>query len=394
MTNEPSEPAPLPAGVGKVDYELTGGIGGHPRGLNVLFFTEMWERFSYYGMRAILMLFMEEAAAKGGLGIPHDVASNIYGTYTMCVYLTSIPGGLIADRIIGPRKAILLGGIIIALGHFTMAFPSITTFYAGLTLIVLGTGLLKPNISTMVGRLYSPTDVRRDAGFSIYYMSINIGAFLSPLVCGTLAQGKEFQGFLAHVGLPPESSWHFGFAAAGVGMCLGLASLVYQYKLLDKVGGTNTISRSAPKAESAPKEETGPKQESSTIDEISTKDAKSANAGAAPAAEQTSPESSTLLTIDEWRKLGAIALLLVFAALFWAIYEQGGSSLNVFAEKLTDCTAFGYAYPASWFQALQPIYVIALAPVFSWLWIKMGERQLLQPGKICSGAFTPGTCHF
>jgi POT family proton-dependent oligopeptide transporter len=359
MTNGPSEPAPFPAAEVEQDMHLTGGIGGHPKGLNVLFFTELWERFSYYGMRAILVLFMVAPVVQGGLGFSTEVASNIYGTYTMCVYLTSIPGGLIADKLIGPRKAILLGGIIIALGHFTMAFPSVPAFYAGLTLIVLGTGLLKPNISTMVGRLYSPSDMRRDAGFSIFYMSINIGAFLSPLVCGTLAQGVEFKAFLAKMGINPEVSWHFGFAAAGFGMCLGLAHLLYQYKLLDGVG-----EKSAPEPRSV--ETAGTEGQ--------------AGSQAAPKA-----DFKSFFTLDEWRKLGAIAMLLGFAALFWSIYEQGGSSLNLFADELTNCNLFGFSFPSSWFQALQPVYVITLAPVFSWLWIKMAERQPSSPAKFGLG---------
>jgi len=214
-----------------------GGIGGHPRGLNVLFFTELWERFSYYGMRAILVLFMVAPAVQGGLGFTVARASDIYGWYTMCVYLTSIPGGFVADQILGARKAILLGGIIIALGHFTMVIPNLAGFYGGMLLIVLGTGLLKPNISTMVGRLYHANDSRRDAGFSIFYMGINMGATMSPIICGYLAQSDSFKKVLTQAGLPAESSWHFGFAAAGVGMCIGLSHLLMQWHLLDKIGG-------------------------------------------------------------------------------------------------------------------------------------------------------------
>jgi POT family proton-dependent oligopeptide transporter len=398
MTNEPIEPgansAPIPSGDpapfpaptagadSKIEFHLGGGIGGHPKGLNVLFFTEMWERFSYYGMRAILVLFMVAPAVQGGLGFSTEVASNIYGTYTMCVYLTSIPGGLIADKIIGPRRAILFGGAIIALGHFTMAFSSISAFYGGLTLIVLGTGLLKPNISTMVGRLYSPTDNRRDAGFSIFYMSINIGAFLSPLVCGTLAQGPEFKALLIKMGLHAESSWHYGFAAAGVGMCIGLAHLLYQYKLLDGVGERTP-------QESSTNQDSG-KQEPVKPDPVKPDPAKDpakipAKAQGTATEGSQKPSFKTFFTMDEWRKLGAIALLLCFAALFWSIYEQGGSSLNLFADELTNCSLFGFTFPSSWFQALQPIYVIALCPVFSWLWIKMAERQPSSPAKFALG---------
>ncbi len=328
----------------------TGGLGGHPRGLNVLFFTELWERFSYYGMRAILILFMVAPAVQGGLGFSVEKASDIYGWYTMCVYLTSIPGGFIADRIIGARKAILLGGIIIALGHFTMIIPNLTGFYGGMLLIVLGTGLLKPNISTMVGRLYHANDPRRDAGFSIFYMGINMGATMSPIVCGYLAQSEGFKKILAQVGIPGEASWHFGFAAAGVGMCIGLAHLVMQWRVLDKIGGKFEAEAVQDK-----------------LDETNS----------------TAPKS--MFTPDEWKKLGALLCLFVFNALFWSIYEQGGSSLNLFADKCTNNSLFGFNFESSWLQAFQPVYVILLAPVFSWLWIKLSEKQPSSPGKFALG---------
>src|SRR5918999_88307 len=184
---------------------------GHPRGLSTLFFTEMWERFSYYGMRALLILFMTAAPAAGGLGFDTATAGAIYGLYTSMVYMTTLPGGWIADRLIGQRKAVLYGGILIASGHFSMAFPSLTTFYMGLFLIVIGTGLLKGNVSVIVGRLYAKEDERRDAGYSIFYMGINLGAFVAPLICGYLGQRVD---------------WHMGFAAAGVGMVIGVVQYV------------------------------------------------------------------------------------------------------------------------------------------------------------------------
>src|SRR5712672_2280445 len=180
---------------------------GHPRGLSTLFFTEMWERFSYYGMRALLILFMTASAATGGLGFDAVTAGAIYGLYTSMVYMMTLPGGWIADRLIGPQRAVLAGGVLIATGHFSMAVPSLTTFYLGLALIVIGTGLLKGNVSVIVGRLYGKDDGRRDAGYSIFYMGINAGAFVAPLICGYLGQ---------------RVNWHAGFAAAGVGMVLGL----------------------------------------------------------------------------------------------------------------------------------------------------------------------------
>jgi POT family proton-dependent oligopeptide transporter len=182
MSSYPNVSNPVPIETEPESPLDTRGIGGQPRGLTTLFFTEMWERFSYYGVRALLILYMTKAAADGGLGFETKHAAGIYGTYTMSVYLLSILGGFIADNFIGARRAVLVGGIVIASGHYAMALATETTFYLGLFLITIGTGLLKPNISTMVGSLYSPNDARRDAGFSIFYMGINLGAFLSPLV--------------------------------------------------------------------------------------------------------------------------------------------------------------------------------------------------------------------
>src|SRR5712671_3130984 len=182
-------------------------FGGHPRGLQTLFFTEMWERFSYYGMRAILILFMTARTEVGGLGWDAKRAATTYGLYTAGVYFTAIPGGWIADRLLGLRRAVMVGGILIALGHYSLALNIRPAFFAGLVLIVLGTGLLKPNISSIVGQLYAPDDARRDAGFSIFYMGINTGALIAPIICGYLGQ---------------RVGWHWGFGAAGVGMTLGL----------------------------------------------------------------------------------------------------------------------------------------------------------------------------
>src|SRR5215510_9846898 len=184
---------------------------GHPRGLATLFFTEMWERFSYYGMRAFLILYMTAPAAAGGLGFADADAASIYGTYTGSVWGAAILGGLVADRVLGQYRSVLVGGIIIALGHFTLAFKALPFFYSGLALIVVGTGLLKPNATTLLGTLYTKEDTRRDAGFSIFYSGINIGAFSGPIIAGALAERVD---------------WHIGFACAGVGMTVGLIQYV------------------------------------------------------------------------------------------------------------------------------------------------------------------------
>src|SRR5205085_2137321 len=208
-------------GVSPVETTDTGGIGGHPRGLTTLFFTEMWERFSYYGMRAILFLYMTTALAKGGLAFDTPYAGLIMGTYTSGVYWTPLIGGWVADKWLGARRAVLVGGIIIACGHFSMAIRTMPNFYAGLALIAIGTGFLKPNVSTMVGDLYEEGDARRDAGFSIFYMGINLGALLAPIVVGFLGQRVE---------------WHYGFGAAGVFMLIGLAQYVLGRDRLRGVG--------------------------------------------------------------------------------------------------------------------------------------------------------------
>ncbi|HJZ83215.1 MAG TPA: peptide MFS transporter, partial [Pyrinomonadaceae bacterium] len=215
---------------------LDRGFFGHPKGLSTLFFTEMWERFSYYGMRALLTLYMTSKALDGGLGFSESYSSAIYATYVSSVWYLPLVGGWLADKVLGARRAVLIGGIVIACGHYSMAIDSLPTFYAALILIALGTGLLKPNISTMVGQLYQPGDKRRDAGFSIFYMGINIGAFFSPFVTGFLAQHELFKRLIISLGLDPNSSWHWGFGAAGVGMTFGLIQYVIGRRRLSNVG--------------------------------------------------------------------------------------------------------------------------------------------------------------
>ncbi len=333
----------------KVEKSPNRSFAGHPPGLVNLFFTEMWERFSFYGMRALLILYMVAAVRDGGLGMSMGDASAIYGGYSMCVYLSSLPGGFVADRYLGARLSVLIGGIIIAIGHFSMAIPLLPFFYGGMVLIVIGTGLLKPNISTMLGLLYKEGDPRRDAGFSIFYMGINLGAALSPLVCGFLAQSDEFKKFLHSIGVAEHMSWHWGFAAAGVGMVFGLIQYLMQWKLLGDAGGR-------------PKSVKG--QEKQPIQP---------------------------LTQVEKQRLTAIGILFLFSILFWGVYEQGGSSLNVFADRCTRTELFGWKFPSSWMQSLQAIFVIVLAPVFSMLWLRLGEKQPSSPAKFTWGLLLLGS---
>lgn len=333
-------PEPVPA---DPTHDMSGFMK-HPKGLTTLFFTELWERFSYYGMRAILVLYMVAPVDKGGLGfdIPH--ATSLYGTYTMFVYLTNLPGGLIADKILGARLAVLVGGIIIACGHFSMVFPTLPFFYAGLTLIAIGTGLLKPNISTMVGSLYGEDDPRRESGFSIFYFGINLGAVLAPLVCGFLAESQIFKNFLAARGFDPNGSWHWGFGAAGVGMTLGLIVFLLHRQRLARVGG-------------------GLRKRKDALDSVPKKP----------------------LTRAEWKRVAAIFIFFLFTILFWAAYEQKGASLNLFAKNLVRREVGGWEYPASWMQSLTAFFVLLLAPLFAWLWIRMGKRQPSSPVKFTFG---------
>jgi proton-dependent oligopeptide transporter, POT family len=305
---------------------LDAGFLGHPRGLSTLFFTEMWERFSYYGMRAFLILYMTAPAASGGLGFSDVNAASIYGTYTGSAWGASILGGLVADRFLGQYRSVLVGGIVIALGHFALAFKALPFFYSGLALIVIGTGLLKPNVSTLVGSLYASGDARRDAGFSIFYMGINLGAFTGPLIAGWLAQRVD---------------WHLGFASAGVGMTLGLVQYVWGRRRLQ-----GAVTRLAAQSSMRSRE-----------------------AGATPSVRASG------FSAAEWKRIGAIVIFFLVATLFWGAYEQAGSTLNLFADRYTRLELFGFAFPSSWFQSVQPIFVILLAPVFAWMWVRLGSRE-------------------
>jgi POT family proton-dependent oligopeptide transporter len=358
--------------------QLSGGtFFGHPRGLGTLFFTEMWERFSYYGMRALLTLFMTTATIEANPGLGFDVvtAGAIYGLYTSLVYIATLPGGWLADNLWGQRKAVWVGGWIIALGHFTMAIPSNLTFFLGLFFIICGTGLLKPNISTFVGELYPEGGARRDAGFSIYYMGINLGAFLGPLVTGWLGEGHN---------------WHWGFGAAGVGMILGLV----QYRAGMKYLGDTGLPKMKDSAEVLAKR-------SQTFFTIVGVSLLAAGAFVYLVYSGTIPITITQVakglgytvlamvfvyfayvwiagghTPDENKKMGVIFWLFILVAIFWSGFEQAGSSLNIFARDLTNRTVFGWEMPASFLQSVNAFFIILLAPLFGALWIWLDRRQV------------------
>ena len=343
----------------------------------------MWERFSYYGMRALLVMFMTLAIADGGLGFSTEKAAAIYGTYTMSVYLLCILGGFIADNFVGARKAVWWGGITIASGHFSMALPSSQSFFLGLCLIAVGTGLLKPNISTMVGSLYSPTDARRDAGFSIFYMGINLGAFASAIVCGYLAQAPSFQTFLTTLGVDPRSSWHWAFAAAGIGMTVGLFTYLKRRETIAHVGN-------------APSFENGESRPWGKLGLVAL--ASFALIGVMVLADQykfivVALFIAQIIAIlffafrpcQESRRMAAILVLFVAAQIFWALFEQAGSSVQLFADRLTDNRILGFTFPSAWWQSVNSIFVILLAPFFAWLWIRLGTRGPSSPAKFSFG---------
>ena len=374
---------------------------GHPIGLSTLFFTEMWERFSYYGMRAILMLYMTKSFAEGGLAFDEKYAGIIYATYVSSVWYLPLPGGWIADRILGARRAVLIGAIIIACGHYSMAINSKLTFFAGLVLIACGTGLLKPNISAMVGQLYSEEDKRRDAGFSIFYTGINLGAFLSPLVVGWLAQAASFRRIISSLGMDPNSAWHWGFGAAGVGMTLGIIQYVFGQKRLGTVGAKPDLAARAAETENG-----------GGVDYLTMGLAVLGGvAGVALGLYYGYAESGWVSALfpgvvgffagylggilrwlngDELKRVLVIFILFVFSILFWMTYEQAGSSLTLFADRFTRITILGWQYPSSWFQSVPALFVIIFASVIAAVWQKLGDRQPSSPGKFTIGLFFAG----
>jgi proton-dependent oligopeptide transporter, POT family len=346
---------------------------GHPVGLSTLFFTEMWERFSYYGIRPLLVLFMTAALAQGGFGFERQTASSIVGIYAACVYLASLPGGWIADRLLGLRRAIWYGGILIALGHLSIALSIVfahSAFFIGLVLIVMGTGLLKPNISAIVGELYPEGGSRRDAGFSIFYMGINIGALVAPLITGYLGE---------------RVGWHLGFGAAGVGMVIGL--ITYRLRADKTLGNIGMVPGSTD-----PAEHRRVKLTVMIAIAVIALLVVLTMAGILHLNPVSLAQKMTLvivgsalvyfiylfvgggLTTEEKKRVVIIILLFFFAAIFWSAFEQAPTSLNLFARDYTDRVVFGWEMPTLWLQAANSVFVIALAPVFAVVWIALGKR--------------------
>ncbi|MGR2933457.1 peptide MFS transporter [Vibrio vulnificus] len=314
---------------------------GHPRGLFLLFGTELWERFSYYAMRAILVLYLTDTTINGGLGWTTKDALDLYGTYTGLVYITPLIGGYLADNYLGQRRSILIGGALMAIGQFTLALPadalglgSLHTFYLGLALLIAGNGLFKPNISTMVGDLYQEGDNRRDGAFTIFYMGINLGALIAGVVSGSVTT---------------EFGWKAGFVAAGIGM---LISLVMQMSLaqswLGDIGREPAAKRDLAIKKSAQKE---------------------------------------ALTKEEVDRIKVILVMSLFTIVFWAGFEQAGGLMNIYTQQYTDRMIGSFEIPAAWFQSLKPFFIITLAPVLAVLWVKLGKREPNSPVKFALAMF-------
>ena len=347
-------------------------LNNHPIGLKTLFLTEMWERMSFYGMRGILVLFMTASLIDGGLAIDAVSASAIYGIYSSSVYLVALLGGWIADRHIGQQNAILYGGLVIMIGHFLLAFTNIETFYLGLIFVVLGTGLLKPNISAIVGGLYEKEQEKKEAGFTIFYMSINIGSVLGFFICGYLGE---------------SIGWHYGFGAAGIGMAFGLIQFIFTRKNLGEIGIKPSIE--------LPKNKKKKEIISLyflffifmtillmgifgfwTFDPIPIANALTVIIISIAAIYFLYLFIFGNLNEDERKKITLILVLFFGAAFFWSGFDQAGSSFNIFAKEYTDRIIFGWEYPASWLQVLNPILVVILSPFMAYLWIFLGKRML------------------
>ncbi|HEX6681366.1 MAG TPA: peptide MFS transporter [Candidatus Limnocylindrales bacterium] len=347
---------------------------GHPGGLLVLFLTEMWERFSFYGMRAMLTKFLVAGTALGGFAMAEEQAFQIYSVYNSMVYLMALPGGWVADRLLGTRRSVLWGGIVIALGHYALALPTRGLFFVGLILIVLGTGLLKPNISAMVGELYDKhkelPESKRDAGFTLFYMGINLGAFIAPLITGWVRQ---------------NAGYHWAFGVAAVGMTIAVIQYVLGWKRLEGVG------RTAHKPATRPELNRLLKIAVLIVAAIVVVLVIDVAVGAFRTDHITSFLAFLPLVVAvgyfwmvfrdrtlshvERSRVTAYVFIFLGATLFWMIYDQAGSVLTIFADEDTDRTLGGFEIPTEWFQSINAILILALAPFFAWLWVRLGTHN-------------------
>ncbi|MCY0937128.1 peptide MFS transporter [Streptomyces sp. H34-S4] len=363
------------------DEHRTSGAGtektfmGHPRGLVNLFMTEMWERYSFYGMRALLVLYLVAPASQGGLAMNAAMATAIYSLYNAMVYPLALPGGWFADRAWGARKTVAIGGTVIMIGHFLLAVPVRVSFFVGLVCIAVGSGLLKANISTMVGHLYKDkNDPRRDGGFTIFYMGINLGAFIAPLTIGTVGQ---------------SISWHLGFAMAGVGMALGLAFFTLGSRHMSERSDVVPTPLSRAERSAVVRKSLGWLAVAAVAYGcVGLSGHLTLNRAMLPLTVLgivlpcwylLRMKRDKALAKAERARMSAYVWFFAAAALFWGIYDQTGSTLNLFAQDSTARTFFGLGFPASWFQAFNPLYIMALAPVFAWAWMAL-SRRAKEPG--------------
>ena len=363
------------------------GFFGHPKGLFTLFFTEFWERFSYYGMRAILVFYMYYEVTKGGLGLDENVALAIMSIYGSLVYMSGVIGGWLADRVLGTSKAVFYGGILIMFGHIALAIPgSVSMFFVSMVLIVIGTGLLKPNVSSVVGEMYSEKDTRRDAGFSIFYMGINLGAFLSPLIVGTVGMNYSF---------------HLGFSIAAIGMFLGLLVFIFTKKKSLGLAGTMVAN---PLSSVEKKKVTTIVGAAIVViglilgitipNGLFTFDTFITLVGILglllPTIYFIVMYRSPKTTAVERSRIIAYIPLFIASVMFWAIQEQGSTILASYADKRTQLDFAGLHISPAWFQSLNPLFIIVLAPAFAWLWVKLGKRQPSVPKKFSLGLLFAG----
>ena len=331
---------------------------GHPKGLYLLFFTEMWERFSYYGMRAILILYLTKKLMEGGLGMDEKYAMLLYGYFTGFVYFTPLIGGWLADRYLGKRLAVTIGGITMMLGQFTLfGLNSTTGLYIGLLLLIIGNGFFKPNISTLVGGLYKDGDSRRDAAFTIFYMGINLGAMIAPLVIGVVTDNMfattNEDGSISY-------GYRYGFLVSGIGMLLG--------QVIFNLLGPKYLG------------DLGTKPIGAVSDSLVTESLKSVN-----------PETREVLDEkQEKQRISVIFILLIFAVFFWAGFEQAGSSLSLYTDKYIDRSIGSFEIPTSWFQSVNPLFIVTLAPLFTLFWASPIGRRLTTPVKMGVGMIILG----
>src|ERR1700730_13107922 len=353
---------------------------GHPRGLSTLFFTEMWERFSYYGIRALRILYMTAAVSQRGMGMSVAISGAIYGLYPSCAYIFALPAGWMADRFLGHQRSVILGGLLIAAGNFGLMLPAMGTFVGSLLLMAIGTGFLKTSCTTVVGFLYGQDDIRRDSGFTLYYVGINIGAGLAPLICGYVGQTINYR---------------YAFGLAGLFMLAGLIQFQVTRKYLGEAGRMPAVA--TPKDRQVLGLGSGVLAVALVVLLLMR-----------PPLEKVADGFGGLLVIAvvvtfgalilskdfnpvEKKRIYVILVLFVASALFWSIFEQAGSTLNLFADRSTDDHLFGFAFPSSWFQSLNSGFIYVLGPFLAWLWIKMGDRDpslvtKFAIGLLCAGA--------